>query len=70
MIDMTSHQAIIDPDVAAIRPTKSLKPFAQTRGVTESFCIIRTRHPNRYLQQTIGLLRARRERPNRRAAEQ
>jgi hypothetical protein len=49
-IDITRHPPIIDPDVAAVRPTKSLKLLAQRRGAMKSFCIICARHPNCYLR--------------------
>jgi hypothetical protein len=44
--------------------------FGDERIAMKSFCIICTRDPNRYLQQTAALLRARRERPRGRPTAQ
>src|SRR5262249_11650606 len=62
--------AAIDPDVAADGPAKLLKALLERRETSLSFRIVRTgAHEHANASHRLALLRARRERPLRRAAK-
>src|SRR5262249_23479095 len=58
----------IDAKIAAFRPPEFLQPLAQGRNASLSVCIVRSQHYYGEAPHTLGLLRARRERPRRGAA--
>src|SRR5258708_25606655 len=63
--------AIVEPDVAASGPAELLKPLAERAEPSLCFWIVlRNRHQDPDPAHLIGLLRARRDRPRRRAAEE
>src|SRR5436305_96817 len=63
--------AIVEPNVAASGPAELLKPLAERAKPSLCFWIVlRNRHQDPDPAHLIGLLRARRERPRSRAAEQ
>src|SRR5262249_36791451 len=69
-IDIAGDPAIIGADISAGHPAKGLQPFTKRGCMALSFCIIRAPHPYDDLPHPLALLRTRRERPGRRAAEQ
>src|SRR5262249_39390930 len=69
-IGVAGGPASIDAKIAAFRPPEFLQPLAQGRNASLSVCIVRSQHYYGEAPHTLGLLRARRERPRgRRAAE-
>src|SRR5262249_49703271 len=69
-IGITSRPAIVGPEVTAVGPAQSLQSLAERGQVPMTFRIIRTPHQHRDLPHPLALLRARRERPRGRAAEE
>src|SRR5215470_312832 len=70
-IGVAGGPASIDAKIAAFRPPEFLQPLAQGRNASLSVCIVRSQHYYGEAPHTLGLLRARRERPRRNhAAEQ
>src|SRR5262249_48856779 len=69
-IDVTAAQTKVHPQVAAIGPTQVRKRLSERRGATLLFGIVFV-EPMEHADppHAVALLRARRERPRRRAAE-
>ena len=68
---LPAPQRIVDPHVAAVGPAQLLQPLQERRDAGLSFRIVRGRgHQHANAPHPLGLLRARRERPRRCAAQQ
>ena len=65
------HPANVHPDIAALRPPELLESIAERRDTGLSFRVaLGIPHQRADPPHPLALLRARRERPRRRAAEQ
>src|SRR5262249_8297887 len=67
---VTAGPAIVDAHVAAFYPSQSVKPLLQRFDPSLSVYVISDTHEHADTAHPLALLRARRERPRRRAAEQ
>src|SRR5262245_47022354 len=69
-LNITAPKAIIDLDIASYSPPECLQPLVQCLRAGLRFSIIRGAHHHENPPHPLALLRARRKRPRRRAAEQ
>ncbi len=71
LIRPAGRKAIVDADIAALRPSEPFEPLPECREACLHFRIVLgIGHQHADAPHPLGLLRARRERPRRRAAEQ